>query len=65
MVIIESIPSDKKKFITPEDKAKQNMAKSLFGGLKGPANKPGPAPPKAQPQPIKKKIEKIETVDLI
>lgn len=59
MVIIESIPSDKKKFITPEDKAKQNMAKSLFGGLKG------PAPPKAQPQPIKKKIEKIETVDLI
>lgn len=43
------------------------MAKSLFGGLKGPASKPGTvAPPKpAQPQPTKKKPEKVETADLI
>jgi len=33
---------EKKKFIAPEEKAKQNMAKSLFGGaaLKGPTSKP-------------------------
>lgn len=36
-------PKEKKKLITPEDKAKQNTAKSLFGGPKGPAAKPAPA----------------------
>lgn len=48
-----------KKFIAPEDKAKQNMAKNLFGGPKGPttAQKPSPAPMKG-PEP-KKKIEKV------
>jgi hypothetical protein len=29
--------------IAPEEKAKQNMAKSLFGGPKGPTAKPAPA----------------------
>lgn len=59
-------PKEKKKLITPEDKAKQNTAKSLFGGPKGPASKPAPAPNPSKPaeQP-KKKVEKVETVDLI
>jgi hypothetical protein len=35
-----------KKFIAPEEKAKQNMAKNLFGGSKtsAVAQKPSPAP---------------------
>lgn len=41
------------------------MAKTLFGGPKGPitAQKPSPAPMKG-PEP-KKKVEKVENVDLI
>lgn len=37
------------------------MAKSLFGGLKGPSSKPAPAPKASQPQaqPPKKKTEKV------
>lgn len=43
------------------------MAKSLFGGLKGPASKPATVAPQkpTQPQPAKKKPEKVETADLI
>jgi hypothetical protein len=44
---------EKKKFVAPEDRAKQNMAKSLFGGMKGPA-KPVVGPKMTGP-PAKKK----------
>ena len=43
--------------MAPEDKAKQNMAKSLFGGLKGPT-KPSVGPKMSGP-PAKKKTEKV------
>lgn len=56
-------PKEKKKLVPPEEKAKQNMAKSLFGGPKGPSAKPAPAANKVDPP--KKKVEKVETVDLI
>ena len=49
-----------KKLIAPEQKAKQNMAKNLFGGPKGStaaSHKPSPAPMKG-PEP-KKKVEKV------
>jgi hypothetical protein len=45
---------EKKKFVAPEDKAKQKMANSLFGGPKGPS-KPAVGPKAGQPQPSKKK----------
>jgi len=51
--------------VAPEDKAKHNMAKSLFGGLKGPNKQPA-GPKMGQPGPTpKKKPEKVETADLI
>lgn len=49
--------------MAPEDKAKQNMAKSLFGGPKGPtSNKPAPAATVSKPPEQKKKVEKVEKV---
>ena len=44
--------------MAPEDKAKQNMAKSLFGGPKGPAAKPAPVST-TKPAEQKKKVEKV------
>lgn len=41
--------------VAPQDKAKANMAKSLFGGLKGPATKPATLVPKGPQGPIAKK----------
>jgi hypothetical protein len=55
---------EKKKFIAPEEKAKQNMAKSLFGP-KGITSKPAPAAPSKPQEQQKKKVEKVETIDLI
>ena len=41
--------------IAPDEKAKQNMAKSLFGGIKGPTAKPNPPPVQVKgPEPKKK-----------
>ncbi len=45
--------------MAPEDRAKQNMAKSLFGGLKGPKQAPAPVNKVNDPQPPKKKTEKV------
>jgi hypothetical protein len=57
---------EKKKLIAPEEKAKQNMAKSLFGGPKGPSSKPAPSSTISKPpEQQKKKVEKVETIDLI
>jgi hypothetical protein len=42
--------------ITPEDKAKQNMAKKLLGGPKGPSAKPAPSPVASKPAEQKKKV---------
>lgn len=53
---------EKKKLVAPEDKAKQNMAKSLFGGPKGPTAKPAPTSNPTKPPEQKKKVEKIEKV---
>jgi hypothetical protein len=66
--VVESMPSptkekEKKKFVAPEDKARQKMANSLFG-QKGPT-KPAVGPKPSQVQPSKKKTEKVETADLI
>lgn len=46
--------------MAPEERAKQTMAKSLFGGVKGPLKQP--VGPKSGPP--KKKADKTET-DLI
>ena len=60
IVVVEPTKEkEKKKFVAPEDKAKQNMAKSLFGGMKGPAKQPV-GPKMNQPGPlVKKKTEKV------
>lgn len=45
---------EKKKFIAPEDKARQKMVDSIFGGTKVSAKKPvGPkaSPPSSQKKP--------------
>jgi hypothetical protein len=66
VAVVEPVKEkEKKKLVAPEDKAKQNMAKSLFGGMKGPAKQPvGPKTNQPGPAP-KKKTEKVETADLI
>ena len=56
---------EKKKLVAPEDKAKQNMAKSLFGGPKGLTAKPAPASNPTKPPDQKKKVEKVQTTDLL
>ena len=54
---------EKKKFVAPEDKARQKMVDSIFGGNKVSAKKP--VGPKAAQPSAQKKAEKVETTDLI